>query len=271
MSSATRAELTHIKFNDRPKESSRPFDIAKQRRNDHGSTAGNCALAKFNNYSVVFPAFFALAHLAFAKAASRALPAADILLFGFSAVLALSIAVSDIAAPLFAAHRFATPARMFARPAALIFRFFLRTGAFPPRSFAHLALAAAEIEARPAALIPCFFLPLALNGTGVSPPSRSEFSSDCSPWICSCRSAAALSCVGVREVIAFIIGATVNRTVVQVKHAEKFFAAPTKDIKHQGPAGSDARSHINTKSNSPLQPSAGPESKNALRAQFGAQ
>ena len=38
---------------------------------------------KPTNYNLLFPAFFALAHLAFAEAANLALPAADILRLGF--------------------------------------------------------------------------------------------------------------------------------------------------------------------------------------------
>ena len=41
------------------------------------------AQAETNNYSLLFPAFFALAHLAFANAASLALPAADSFLLGY--------------------------------------------------------------------------------------------------------------------------------------------------------------------------------------------
>ena len=67
--------------------------------------------SKPQNYNLLFPAAFTLAHLALAKAASLALPAALSFLFGCRAVLA------------FAANRFLTPARIFARPWALNLRF----------------------------------------------------------------------------------------------------------------------------------------------------
>ena len=68
------------------------------------------------NYSLLFPAFFALAHLAFANAESLALAAADIFRFGFRRAL-----------PAFFARIFAhlalVAATILAMPAALIFRF----------------------------------------------------------------------------------------------------------------------------------------------------
>jgi hypothetical protein len=63
------------------------------------------------NYNRLLPARLALAHLALASAASLALPAALNFLLGCGAVLA------------FAAIRFLTPARIFARPWALILLF----------------------------------------------------------------------------------------------------------------------------------------------------
>ena len=100
----------------------------------------HCAKSETTNYSLLFPAFLALAHLAFASATSLALPAAEIFLLGFWTGAA---------------------------------------GAFAPLIFAHLALAAAAILALPAALILHFFFG-ALVGTGAEAPSSwlSAFCSD---------------------------------------------------------------------------------------------
>jgi len=92
---------------------------------------------KTGDYNLVFPAALAFSHRAFANCDNLALAAADIFLLG--------------ALP-FAAILFATPARIFAKPAALSFLL----GAVP-LIFAHRALAAAAIAARPAALIFLFF------------------------------------------------------------------------------------------------------------------
>ena len=87
------------------------------------------------NYSLLFPAFFALAHLALAAAESAALAAALNFLLGLRAGLA------DGAVRLIFAHLALAAARMLASPCALIFRFFGFLGASmaavssrPPRS-----------------------------------------------------------------------------------------------------------------------------------------
>jgi hypothetical protein len=163
---------------------------------------------------LLFPAFFALAHLALAAAETAALHAALLFTLGFSA------GVEDMAeeAGTFFPHRLATPALMFASPCALNFRFGFRTTSdspFSALSFAHLALAAAPIRARPAALIPLFLGcsgASVAKGVGVSPPPRSEFSSSCNDWICSWMSAACLNWVGVSAVIEFIIADKMNNS-----------------------------------------------------------
>jgi hypothetical protein len=68
------------------------------------------------NYSLLLPAFFALAHLALANADSLALAAADIFRFGFRRALPACFA-------LIFAHRALVAATILAMPAALIFRF----------------------------------------------------------------------------------------------------------------------------------------------------
>ena len=79
---------------------------------------------KTNNYRLLFPDPFALAHLALANAESLALAAGLIFLLGFPTALT------------FAPIRFLTPARILARPWARNFRFL---GAFPALILAHLA------------------------------------------------------------------------------------------------------------------------------------
>jgi hypothetical protein len=85
-------------------------------------------------YSLAFPAFFALAHLAFISAAIFFLAAGDISRF------AASLAAGALP---FAAILFATPARIFANPSALSLRFLgFNAGSVDgavPLIFAHLA------------------------------------------------------------------------------------------------------------------------------------
>jgi len=104
------------------------FDVEAGRRSEHDEGAtpqGPRAFSKTKYHSLVFPAFFALAHLALAAAESAALPAAVSLRFR-----------TGLAADAFpcAAILLATPARMLAIPWALSFRL----GA-APRILAHRA------------------------------------------------------------------------------------------------------------------------------------
>jgi hypothetical protein len=88
---------------------------------------------KTNNYSVAFPAFFALAHLAFINAAIFFLAAGDMVRFR------AGLAAGDLPR---AAILFATPARMLANPCALIFLFragLAEVAGVVPLIFAHLA------------------------------------------------------------------------------------------------------------------------------------
>jgi len=156
------------------------------RRKAKGATPSKQSIAPFqetNDYSAVFPALFTLAHLALRARASDFFHAAVIFRFGFSAG---EDEIAAVAVAFFFAHLFATPARMFASPFALSFRFGFRTisaSPFSALSFAHLALAAAPIRARAAALIPLFFGcsgASVATGVGVSPPPKSAFSSTCS-------------------------------------------------------------------------------------------
>jgi len=110
----------------------RPDTVANQNAKGATPFPEHCAASENRNYSVVLPAFFALAHLAFANAESLALPAAEIFFEGLRPAWAC------------AAIRFATPARMLASPSALIFHlpFFAGLAASAAcfgSAFAHLA------------------------------------------------------------------------------------------------------------------------------------
>jgi hypothetical protein len=86
---------------------------------------------KPTNYHLLFPAFFAFAHLALAAAETAALQAALLWILGFRTVLPC------------AAILFATPARMLANPCALIFLLGFCAGLAEgavPLIFAHLAI-----------------------------------------------------------------------------------------------------------------------------------
>ncbi len=127
-------------------------------------------LLRVNNYRLLFPAAFTFFHRAFAKADNLALPAALIFRFGFAA------SGSELAGvgvrPCFAIL-LATPARMLAMAWGLRFLLFL------PR-FAWGASGTAGAE--------------------TSPPS-SSLNCCCSASIRSLRSAAFLSCCGVKLLI----------------------------------------------------------------------
>ena len=114
------------------------------------------------NYNLLLPAFFALAHLALARAESLALAAADIFRLGFST----------------------------------------RVPAFRARTLAHLAFAAARMLASPCALILRFLGFLGASVAAVSPtPPRSCPSRFWSDWILSWMLAAVRSCCGVKLII----------------------------------------------------------------------
>ena len=84
-----------------------------KRGNQKGATplTGHCASSKTDNYSLVLPAVFALAHRAFANAESLALAAALIFFLGFAAGFAF---------PLIFAHLALAAAEILARAEALI-------------------------------------------------------------------------------------------------------------------------------------------------------
>jgi hypothetical protein len=90
--------------------------------------------SKPQNYNLLFPAAFTLAHLALAAAARAARAAAENFFLAFAGLAAGAL-------PL-AAILFATPARMLASPWALIFLLAFRPGLTDgavPLIFAHLA------------------------------------------------------------------------------------------------------------------------------------
>ena len=126
-------------------------------------------------YNLVFPAALALAHLVRAAAASLALTAGLLRRSAFLAAFGVTVA------PLTLAHLAFVAAIIAALPAALnrLLPFFLALAAVAavPWTLAHLALAPAAILARAPADMR---RRLALNETGISPPSPAREAS--SPW-----------------------------------------------------------------------------------------
>ncbi len=143
-------------------------------------------LADNDDYSLVLPAAFLAAHLAFMISENLFLAAGEYLLFGFSSDTGASMA--------FLPTRFATPARMFARPSGLSFLRFRFAGfAAGANSGALSALAILFLLFR----LPFFGLTGASMGAGAGTSlPRSSFSCSCSASSFSLRSAAFRSCCG---------------------------------------------------------------------------